>query len=400
MINKKLKITLSIATCVLSLGLIVPNAYAWDSKESATEMDTHKLISVQALKMIENDMNTDNKIMNNLKIINSNITALKKGSIAPDWGDVGTDRDYKLYQDHFFDPDTEKNFTANKAYPLYEVPDNAESQLRNYFSRAVSTWKDGNYSESMYLLGKSLHYLEDLNQPHHALNWTGGPGTAHTNFEKYAEGIKDEFKISTMGEDKSEYKYMIDKPFIDFLTAQCFKYGKKSKSLQPLVSMQNSYEDWHKAASTGVKNAQKATASVIYRFLHEVTYPKTFDANTSIGKFHAIIKMSNDKYSGTDDHMYLGLKLKNGQTMEFKCDLPGNDFEAGKTGCYQFVVTDSNVKISDVAAVYVKKVKYGAGDDAKIDTVEVYMQGQRIVKKSANKWLKGNETYNIDLNKQ
>lgn len=397
MLNKKLKITLSIATCVLSLGLLVPNAYAWDSKESATEMDTHKLISVQALNMIENDMNTDTKIMNNLEIVKSNIIDFKKGSIAPDFGKVGIDRDYKLYQDHFFDPDTEKNFTANKMYPLHEIPDNAESQLRNYFSRAVSTWKDGNYSESMYLLGKSLHYIEDLNQPHHALNWTGGPCTAHTNFEKYAEGVKDEFKISTMGEDKSEYNYMINEPFVDFLTAQCFKYGRMSKSLQPLVSMKNSWEDWHKAAGIGIKNAQKATASVIYRFLHEVTYPKAFNSNTSIGKFHAIIKMSNDKYAGTNDNIYLGLKLKNGQTMEFKCDLPGDDFEAGTTGCYQFIVTDSNIKVSDVSDVYVKKVKYGAGDDAKIATIEVYMKGQRVVKDLSNKWLKGNETYTIPL---
>ncbi|SHJ43070.1 phospholipase C / alpha-toxin [Clostridium cavendishii DSM 21758] len=395
--NKKLKLlTLSLTTIsMLNCSTIVN---AWDSREDATVMDTHKMIAVQALKLIENDMKADTKVNANLELLKKNILSYQKGAIAPDFGVVGVDRDYELYQDHFYDPDSGDNFTANITYPFYKVPDTAESQIRNYFSQALATWKDGDYAQASYLLGKAIHYFGDINQPHHALNWTGGPGTAHTNFEGYIESVKDKFKINTIGNDKSEYTLNNDKPILEFLTIQANKYARLSKSLAPKVSMKNSYTEWEDAASISLSNAQKGMAVMVYRFLEEVSKNTTSVVNNKIGKFHVVLTTDSEKDSGTDDYVYFGINFKNGKNVEFECNLPGNDFKTGTTGSYQFDIEDPNLIVSDIEKVYIRKQKY-MGDDLKLKKALVYIGGQRVVNNDVNSWLKGNVTYNIDLNK-
>lgn len=395
-LNFKSKLCLIVA--LTSASASIPTAtFAWDSREDVNITDTHKTISVQALQMVKNDMPNDSNINKNLELLESNMSQFRKGTIAPDFGDVGTDRDYYLYQDHFYDPDTNKNFTGSSLYPLYEVPDTAESQLRNYFGQAVAAWKDGNYPSSAYLLGKAMHYFEDINQPHHALNWTGGPGTAHTNFETYIETKKDDFKITTMGNDKSEYNIYSDKAINDFLTLQIDKYARKAKTLAPLVTMQNSYDDWYKAGKEGVQNAQKGGATILYRFLKEVTYSSQKPLTSPIGKFHVIISTANEKDAGTDDYVYFGMEFKDGKKAEFKCDLPGNDFAVGTTGSYQCEIKDTSFDPNQIKKVYLRKQKF-MGDDWKVKNIEVYMQGQRILKQDINQWLSGNTSYSIDVN--
>lgn len=396
--KKKQKMKLCSMAAALAISIAIPNAtYAWDSREDANTMDTHKTISVQALQMIKNDMKQDTKVLENLSIIENNILQYKKGSIAPDFGVVGVDRDYKLYQDHFYDPDSGDNFTGNTAYPLYKVPDTAESQLRNYMAQAVAAWKDGDKQTASYLLGKALHYFEDINQPHHALNWTGGLGTAHTNFESYVEEKKDEFKIDTVGADKSEYTAYEDKSFNEFLTLQINKYAKKSKTLESKVSMKNSNEDWYQAGQEGMKNAQIGTASIVYRFLQEVSYGKDTKLTAPIGKFHVVISTEDEKDAGTDDYVYFGMEFNDGKKVEFNCDLPGNDFVRGTTGSYQCEIKNVDYDPAKVKKVWVRKEKL-IGDDWKIKDIQIFMQGKRVLKQEAHKWLSGNTSYEINVN--
>lgn len=390
----KISLLISLAMC---LATAPRSSKAWDSREDGNTIDTHKTISLQSLELIKNDMNPTGKLKENLNLLENNIDQFRKGTVAPDFGHVGTDRDYYLYQDHFYDPDSGKNFTANSSYPFYQVSDTAESQLRNYFGQAVANWKDGDYSKATYLLGKAMHYFEDINQPHHALNWTGGPGTAHTNFETYIESKKNDFKISTMGNDKSEYDVFANKPINDFLTLQTDKYARKAKSYAPLVSMKNSYDDWYKAGKECLESAQKGAASIIYRFLKETTKKTEPTLTSPIGKFHVVISTDDVKDAGTDDYVYFGIELNDGQKLEFNCDLPGDDFARGTTGSYQCEIKDPNINPNNIKKVWLRKQKF-AGDDWKVKNLEVYMQGKRVVKQEINKWLSGNDTYTIDVN--
>lgn len=395
--SKKLKkLLLSVALTFTITGTTASTSFAWDSREDVNTMDTHKTIATQALEMIRNDKCSDVNIKSNLDKLQEHLNSFKKGAVAPDFGDVGIDRDYYLYQDHFYNPDTGKNFTSSGLYPLYEIPDTAESQTRNYVGQAIASWNDGNYDKSAYLLGKAMHYFADLNEPHHASNLTGGVGTAHTKFETFAEEQKNNYKISSVGANSSVYTDNSELRFDKFLTAQSYNYAKIAKSNSSLAGLSNSWDDWYKALDVTLKNGQKGCASVIYRFLQEVTYPKNTPVTAPIGNFHVVISVADETGAGTDDYMYFGMKLKDGRTVEFNCDLPGNDFERNTTSSFEFEIKDATFNPSDITNVYLRKQKY-VGDDIKLRNFQVYMQTKRVVNKDINQWLSGNTTYSVDV---
>lgn len=396
--NKKLKLTIF----AILLGSITlcgnPEVYAWDSKKSPDVMDTHKTISVQALKIVKNDNKDLHNIQHNIKILEENLREFRKGAVAPDFGDLGSDRDYSLYQDHFFNPYTSNNFTANSPYPFYQIRETAESQTRNYVSQAVGKWRDGNYSKATFLLGKATHYFADLNEPHHASNITGGAGTAHTKFEEFAEKIKDQHKLETLGQDvvKEECDALKDKPLDEFLTNQSVKYAKKAYALSKKTNLSNTWDEWNAAAKESLENSQRSVATILYRFLEEVDNIDESYKEAPIGKFHVFISTADEKNAGTDDYVYFGMKLKNGKEVEFLCDLPGNDFVRNYKTAYEFEIKDKDFKWEDVSKVWIRKKKY-AGDDWKVKDVEVYIKGQRAIKASINTWLSGNKTYEINV---
>ncbi|GAA0736710.1 zinc dependent phospholipase C family protein [Clostridium oceanicum] len=392
---KKIAIKSIILTGFITLGCY-SSVFAWSSKENVNTMDTHKTISVQALNMIKNDLKLDSNVSKNIEILENNMDQYKKGSVAPDFGEVDIERDYRLYQDHFFDPDSNSNFTTSSLYPLYSIKDTAESQTVNYMGQAVASWKDGDYSNSVYLLGKALHYFEDLNEPHHALNWTGGPGTSHAGFEDYVEKEKDNFKISSMGEDKSEYNSYSDEPFYKFLSLQSIKYAKKAKGFKSKVSMKNSWDDWKNAAIGSMKNAQIGTASVVYRFLQEVSKNENNSLTNPIGRFFVRIKTDNVSYAGTDDYMYFGMGFEDGKKLEVNCDVAGDDFTRNSNRAYQFTIKDSDYDVNKLNKIWIRKAKF-AGDDWKGKEIELYMQGKRIFKGTIDRWMSGNDTYEISL---
>lgn len=365
------------------------NAVKYDSSK---ERNTHQFITIQAVNILSEDISkltSDNKIIDNFNIIKENIEDLKKGCIAPDYGVVGVDRDYALYQDHFFDPDTEKNFTSLKTYPLPEIKDTAESQARNYFSRAIATWFDGDTKKSIYYLGKALHYFEDANEPHHCLNWTGGEGTAHTRFEYYAEEVKSKYAINNI--DMNLYKQFENDKFINFISKMVFKHARMAKALEPYVSLKNTWADWDHAIKVAIGHAQEGASIVMYRFLQEISNPKEVEITNPIGKIHVIVKIGDVKNAGTDNSVYFGIKTKDEKDYHYLCDLAGNDFERNTTGCYQ-ITLDEKIKFNEIKDMYiVKKGCKCLEDQAYLENVEVYMQGKRVKKSNVNKWIKNQQ---------
>ncbi|MFD3157212.1 phospholipase C [Haloimpatiens sp. FM7330] len=372
-------------------------AYAWNSVNDVNTMDSHKTISVQALEIIKNDMPNDSKLLKNLNIIEQNLNLYKKGSVAPDFGKTGVDKDYSQYQDHFFNPYTGKNYTYESWWYLPEkIDDTAESQTRNYVSQAIGQWKDGNYEQACYTLGKATHYFADLNEPHHASNLTAlNPNSGHSKFEKYVDTIANKLLINTIGDDKSEYNVDSTKCLTDFLTTQSYKYAKLAYAQSSNVLMTNSWDDWNKAADICFKNAERGTATVVYRFLKEITYGGQA-VKPPIGKFHVVIKTANDSYAGTNDYIYFGMELNDGRKKELYCNLPGDDFATGTTGCYEFEISDPTFDPTQVKNVWLRKANFSIRDDWKPETLQVYIQGTRVLNKTINQWIK-NETYNIPV---
>jgi phospholipase C/alpha-toxin len=375
---------------------------AWDSSGSADEMDTHKMIAEQGVFILLNDLaagGADPELAGNLEILEENLYDLRRGAV---WPDFNPD-EYTLYEDHFYDPDTGKNFTNGY------VPDTAESQTRLHVAIAVKKWKDGDYSGSAFHLGTAMHFFADISEPHHASNQTGGEGTAHTEFEQWVELGYDTYKVFDSGHTTDEAYYtdtVNNFTYItDFITDQANICGRAAKALNPYAQMTSSWDDWEYVAEESLKIAQKSMALVYYRFLYEVANDQLSANPAAIGKFHVRFKVSDVSNAGTDDYVYFGMKLANGRTVEFECNVPGNDFSRNLDWAYEFNITDASFTAADITKVWIRKHDFTwRGDDLRLDFMEVYMKGKNVVDKSINQWLgtggwwKNDVYYNVNVN--
>ena len=66
------------------------------------------------------------------------------------------------YKYHFYNPATEKNFMGED--------DSALTRCKSHYNKAVYYYKAGNREAAFEELGRSLHFLEDLNTPVHTNN--------------------------------------------------------------------------------------------------------------------------------------------------------------------------------------------------------------------------------------
>lgn len=380
-----MKMCLKFMGVIIVLVIMNPTVIlAWDSKESATQMDTHKMIAEQGVEILLNDLaiNADIEFEDNLQILNDNVYDLKRGAV---WPDFNPD-EYDLYQDHFYDPDTGKNFTNGI------IPDTAESQSRLHVSIAVYKWKNGDYSGAAFELGTAMHFFADLCEPHHASNQTGGEGTAHTEFEQWVESVYDTYNVFDSGHmtDSTYYTDTVNNfPYItDFITNQANISARAAKALCPYAQMTSSWEDWEYVADEALRISQKSMALIYYRFLIEVANDQLSPTTDAIGKFHVRFKVSDVYEAGTDDYVYFGLQLSNGRKMEFECNVSGNDFSRGLDWAYEFNITDPTFTASDITKVWIRKHDFTwYGDDLKLDFMEVYMKGKNVLSQPINAWL-------------
>ncbi|MFZ2633175.1 MAG: zinc dependent phospholipase C family protein [Desulfosalsimonadaceae bacterium] len=384
------------------LMLLYPaGVLAWDSNATATQMDTHKMIAEQGVLILQNDLATNAapEVVHNLQILHDNLYDLKRGAVWPDFNT----NEYDLYQDHFYDPDTGKNFTNGV------IPDTAESQTRLHVAVAVHKWKNGDYSGAAFELGTAMHFFADINEPHHASNQTGGEGTAHTEFEQWVELGFESYAIDGSGHTTDSTYYMDTVNnftyITDFITSQANICGRAAKALAPYAQMTSTWDDWEYVAPESLKIAQQSAALVYFRFLNEVALEPLSAAAGPIGKFHVEFKVSDVTNAGTDDTVYFGMKLKNGRTMEFKCDVPGDDFYRNLRWAYEFNITDATFKAADVTKVWVRKKDFTVlGDDLRLDYMAVYMKGKNVLDKPINAWLGtggwwySDVTYNVAVN--
>ena len=370
---------------VLSFILLHTAAgYAWDSVGSATQMDTHKLIAEQAVIILQGDLSSseDPDFINALQLLSDNLYDLKRGAVWPDFNPDG----YTLYQDHFYDPDSGQNFTNGY------IPDTAESQTRLFTAMALHKWRNGDHSGAAFDLGTAMHYFADLNEPHHAANQTGGEGTAHTEFEQWVESVKYDYTVDSSGFPTSDPYYantLTSHPYItDFLAATSNACATNAKNLAGQATIFSSWAEWEYVAGDTLGTAQRSMAQIFFRFLHETLDDTPYVPAGAIGKFHVVFKVADEYEAGTDDFVYFGMELTNGRTMEFECNVPGNDFYPDLLWGYEFNIPDASFSAADVSRVWIRKNDATwLGDDLKLEYMDLYIKGKNVLSEPINQWL-------------
>jgi hypothetical protein len=84
-------------------------------------------------------------------------------------------RDERLWRNHFYDPETEKNYAGSTTFT-------AKTECMKYFQEACR-------DNDPYKLGLSFHFFADLHMPMHTANYTNAhdPLYCHGEYEKYAD---------------------------------------------------------------------------------------------------------------------------------------------------------------------------------------------------------------------
>lgn len=163
----------------------------------------------------------------------------------PDKDDIST-----AFASHFWDPDTNKNFLGLSS------PTGKTRFIENY-NAAVNSYASDKQQAYQYL-GRALHYLSDIGQPHHASNQIAGL-TNHSAFEKWVDERRTDFLIST----SDKYSICANNSIATIFT-QVAVYSKLYKDTV------NNSNNWSIVAKETMANTQRYIAGVLYRFLIDV----------------------------------------------------------------------------------------------------------------------------------
>lgn len=208
---------------------------------------THQYIAASALVILNSDKGT--VLFNNP--INSAL--LMEGA---DWPDIwGNETDYMSFSGHFYDPDTGENWMGQKN-------PTAKTRAESYYAQAVSAYNKGDIESAMSYLGRGVHYVSDLNQPHHASNEVAVL-SKHTQFETYTDEHRKEYVIADNSLNEDIYEIGIETNVGDLM------YGA-AKEAKGLLDLAEAEETFSQAGEKCVQNAIITTVQYIYKFGCEV----------------------------------------------------------------------------------------------------------------------------------
>ena len=201
---------------------------------------THQYITSVALSILKNDQGSN--IMSS-----TYASTIMQGADLPDKDEIGF-----LFAGHFFDPYTQENFLGSKT-------DTAFTNFMEHYDEAVSLYSTDRTS-AFTELGRALHYLQDVSEPHHASNLDATISN-HSEFEKYADEHRASYYTYTMSNDSYEYGLNTDEGSMFFNFAY---YAYDFADDAQVTSKYNS------VASDTMKKAQRNTACILWRFGNEV----------------------------------------------------------------------------------------------------------------------------------
>ncbi|MFZ5352537.1 MAG: PLAT/LH2 domain-containing protein [Bacillota bacterium] len=117
-----------------------------------------------------------------------------------------------------------------------------------------------------------------------------------------------------------------------------------------------------------------------------------------VGWCSVTIDTADIDYSGTDDYVYFGIKMANGEYYEHYCDTADyNDFERNTSNTYWFYIDDPSFQPERVARIWLHKYSEVYDDDAWYPArVELNMGGKKF-SRSVNKWLESYNTGSYDV---
>ncbi len=219
--------------------------------ESGGVNHTHQYLTSRALTILKNDKGdkTANLLIKYSGILLSNA----------DWPD-SYENEFSLYLGHFYDPNTGKTlFGFSSPTAMSRFLDHTQ-KAKKYYAK--------NKNASMQELGRALHYLADINTPHHAGLLTA-LNSNHTKFEKFADSTRVNYFVDTTNKysglttaDASSDLNRYCQEIINLSARHALEYKNQATSA--------SVDDMQIAAEATIEYSQEIMAAYLFNFLRAV----------------------------------------------------------------------------------------------------------------------------------
>lgn len=216
-----------------------------------TKCEVHKFINIKALKILQNDQYLDE-----YHFFSSYIYDMNEGAV---WAD----QDFKS-SNHFFNPYKKKGLYGRK---------NAMELGVDYYSKAIELWTTGEFKQSLFYLGASLHIVQDMTIPQHAniklLD-------SHRQYETF---VKRTYKYVNKFETKTgAYLLSSIENYIKFNARIALKFYKR---FQHIAEDEDRY---YRFARCGLPLAKQTTAGAMVMFYRDIFKIDTNKNEVNTGK--------------------------------------------------------------------------------------------------------------------
>lgn len=208
---------------------------------------THQYLSAQGMEILKSDKGAT--------FLYTYASTILTYSDKPDVDETFM---FNLY--HFYNPYTGKNYLGNTTTARTKFVQHAKN-AKAYFRK--------NKTYAMQELGRALHYLADLNEPHHAANLTA-LNSNHTQYETWVDINRTKYVSSS-----ANGLYSFSGTFDAYCNNLAYNYAVKAYSYKndataTLLYGSPDYARWDSSASGVMTNAQTSIAAFLYRYLYEI----------------------------------------------------------------------------------------------------------------------------------
>lgn len=356
----------------------------------------HRTIAVQAGIILKGDKGEDTyNILNEEFRYNTLNPRMKPLDIVTQYA-VETDnieKDGGSYVGHFYGPDG-KNYDNKTDVTAYHRFNNHYYNAVTSYNEAINTTPNGLLLYEAYKeLGMAIHYLSDLNTPHHAANRIAVL-SCHLDYEKWVDNNRNSYLVNTAPEDS--YNYVKNRTFRDMADG----WSRAARAQIDNADRRNSvgaYDNSTAGIATEecFKRSQRAAAALLYRFITDTgrTLPNIPVSNSSQAvrtwsfddeKFDSIEE--NIVSSKTVDSMLISVTNDKPMTIPNKTMIVnGKKYERClQTGGVGFIGTPSTpryrsvtISIQDQSDIYITAQSPTAGSER---SVCVYNSGDNTTK--------------------
>lgn len=185
------------------------------------------------------------------------VLSISVASLLPDRDEVGT----PLFEGHFYDPDTGKSYSNS-------ISNTAKVNATAQYNMAVAAANRGDMDAAYEHIGRCLHYVQDVNVPHHSANITA-LNPAHRSFEQFA--------FNNQESSLSEYESISSGNYSNATTMSVGEITHLAASnSKPMSSQVNNILNksmWNHVAGACMRNSARYSAIVLYKFSRVSSVP-------------------------------------------------------------------------------------------------------------------------------